>query len=109
MKGRQKPPINVVPGVLASDYRRVLLLDLLEHGRVELGTRDGVIADGSGVDPESLQPGLFHVHLPELEAAGFVEWDPKTDAIEPGPRFEEVAPMLELLNDHADDLPNGWL
>lgn len=109
MKGRQKPRIDVVLGVRASDYRRVLLLDLLEHGRVELGTRTGAIADGSGVDPENLQPELFHVNLPKLEAAGFVEWDRKNDAIEPGPRFEEVSPMLELLNDHADELPDGWL
>jgi hypothetical protein len=109
VKGRQKPRIDVVLGVRASDYRRVLLLDLLEHGRVELGTRTGAIADGSGVDPENLQPELFHVNLPKLEAAGSVECDRKNDAIEPGPRFEEVSPMLELLNDHADELPDGWL
>jgi hypothetical protein len=101
--------LDVALDTLSSGYRRRLLLDLLVRDRVDVGERVGVIANGSGADHGHLRRTLRHVHLPKLEAAGFVEWDPKNDAIEPGPRFEEVSPMLELLNDHADELPDGWL
>ncbi|WP_123619227.1 hypothetical protein [Halorubrum sp. CSM-61] len=42
---------------------------------------------------------LREIHLPALEAAGYIEWDREEGTIEPGPNFEEAA-------EHIDDLPN---
>lgn len=51
---------------------------------------------------------INHVHLPKLADSGFIEWDREYDVIRKGPRFEEIAPVLELLAAHDDQLPGGW-
>lgn len=58
--------------------------------------------------PEEASTRLHHVHLPKLEEAGFIEWDPESGTITRGPRFDEIEPLLELLVAHRDELPAGW-
>ncbi|MFC7133140.1 MULTISPECIES: DUF7344 domain-containing protein [Salinibaculum] len=48
---------------------------------------------------------LYHTHFPRLAAAGYIEWDRRTDTIAAGPRFETVTPVLELLVAHSNRLP----
>jgi len=52
---------------------------------------------------------LQHITLPKLEAYGFIRWNRKTNEVSKGPTFEEIRPLLELLVDHEDQLPGGWL
>ncbi|ELZ81869.1 hypothetical protein C453_17674 [Haloferax elongans ATCC BAA-1513] len=52
---------------------------------------------------------LFHTHLPKLDDAGFVDWDPRTGAVVRGPRFDAVEPVLRLFADHTDELPSEWV
>lgn len=42
---------------------------------------------------------LHHVHLPELETAGLVEFDPRAGTVMRGPRFNQTRPLLR----HGDD------
>jgi hypothetical protein len=51
---------------------------------------------------------MFHTHLPKLEEAGFIVWHQDTNKVEKGPRFEEIRPLLELIDAHADELPADW-
>lgn len=51
---------------------------------------------------------LHHVHLPKLDAAGFVDWDPDRRVISHGRRFDAIAPLIDLLEDHHHDLPVEW-
>lgn len=51
---------------------------------------------------------LTHNHLPELDAANFIDWDRETDTIVRGSRFEEIEPLLRLLQEHQDELPDDW-
>ena len=54
-----------------------------------------ILADGEAFTPdeyETLVYELHHVHLPELEAAGLVEFDPRTDLVTRGRRFDELCP-----------------
>ena len=51
---------------------------------------------------------LHHTHLPNLDEAGFIEWNPDSETITRGPRFDEIAPLVELLVAHRDELPAGW-
>ena len=51
---------------------------------------------------------LHHSHLPALEAAGFIEWDRRTNTIVRGEDFKEIRPLLELMIDHEDELPDDW-
>jgi hypothetical protein len=48
---------------------------------------------------EEIEAELRETHLPALEEAGYIEWDPETGEIEPGPNFSEAAA-------HVADLPD---
>jgi hypothetical protein len=60
-------------------------------------------------DETVLQSELVHSHLPKLEDMGYIEWDRDTGKIRKGPNWNEIAPLLELIHDHQDELPDGWL
>ena len=94
---------------LGNRYRRRLLVSLLEHNpqRDEVNVPEDVHAGEKELT--ILQAEMFHNHLPQLEAAGFVRWDRDAHEVVKGPRFEEIRPVLELLHRHADELPDGWL
>ena len=51
---------------------------------------------------------MVHVHLPKLERYGCVEWDRRTKDVAKGPNFEEIRPVLELLEAHDEELLPGW-
>lgn len=59
-------------------------------------------------DPERLTTELYHAHLPKLADSGYIEWDEDTHTVRRGPNFDEIAPLLRLLDDHEDELPGGW-
>ncbi|PCR90492.1 transcriptional regulator [Natrinema ejinorense] len=61
------------------------------------------------VDLEELLIHMTHVHLPKLEADGFINWDKEDHVVTKGPNFEEIRPLIELMNNHQDELPNEWL
>ncbi|MCW8172003.1 DUF7344 domain-containing protein [Natrialba swarupiae] len=51
---------------------------------------------------------LHHTHLPKLDEAGFIEWNPNSKTITRGLRFDEIAPLIELIIANRDELPAGW-
>ena len=96
--------------VLADKYRRRLLIALLEHNPQD--DEDPQIPDDVGItdkDLDELMTQMSHVHLPKLEEAGFIEWDRDTNAIRKGANFDEIRPLLELMRDHTDELPDDWI
>ena len=59
-----------------------------------------ILADGEAFTPdeyETLVYELHHVHLPELEAAGLVEFDRRTDRVTWGQCFDELYPGYDAL------------
>ncbi len=69
-------------------------------------------ADERPVDPAWCQSStgdpviaLYHVHLPKLADAGFIEWDTERDVVRPGPDYDQIRPVLELLRRNEGDLP----
>lgn len=64
---------------------------------------------GETADDSRVELRLRHVHLPKLSEYGYIEWDRETGDISTGPNWDEVEPMLQLLDDHADELPDDWL
>lgn len=93
---------------LGDIQRRKLLLALLDHNPQD--DSPVVIAD-SDRDRDAVDQlvRMKHVHLPKLEDYGFIEWDRDTHEVSKGSNFEEIRPVLELLADHDDELPDGWL
>lgn len=57
---------------------------------------------------EAARVMLHHTHLPKLERAGFIDWDRGSDTITRGPNFEDIHPVIRLLHDHRDELPDEW-
>ncbi|MEF8936798.1 DUF7344 domain-containing protein [Halovenus amylolytica] len=86
---------------LADRQRRVVLL-LLKRGAVENE------ADLLFRSKDETKAALVHNHLPKLEEAGYIEWDRESGTIERGPEFDEIEPLLELIEEHSDELPYDW-
>jgi hypothetical protein len=102
--------MNTMMDTLANRYRRRVLVALLVHNPQD--DDDPQIPDDVDINQEnldSLEIAMTHTHLPKLEEHGFIEWDRKTNAIRQGPRFEEIQPLLKLMQNHTDELPDGWL
>lgn len=51
---------------------------------------------------------LQHTHLPKLADSRFIEWDQGTGTVTRGPRFDEMAALVELMMAHEDELPHDW-
>ncbi|MCU4972071.1 ArsR family transcriptional regulator [Halobacteria archaeon AArc-m2/3/4] len=51
--------------------------------------------------PEEHQIELYHNHLPLLAEAGFIDWNQNTGAVTRGPRFNEISPLLERIENQA--------
>lgn len=59
-------------------------------------------------DRETIELELRHRHLPHLDEAGFVDWRRRTGEVTRGEAFEEIRPLLELMDDRREELPGDW-
>jgi hypothetical protein len=109
MAGRiESRSFDTMLDALGDVQRRSLLVALLEHNpQDDLPT---VIADDDRmiVAVEHLV-AMEHVHLPKLAEYGFILWDEENHEVSKGPAFDEIRPLLELLDNHKDELPADWL
>ncbi|RLM89549.1 ArsR family transcriptional regulator [Haloarcula sp. Atlit-7R] len=98
--------------ILSHEYRRRILLAVAQQNpRDEDDITSETVAgehDDDGDALEHVKTGLHHVHLPKLADAGFIDWDGDSGTITRGPRFEEIEPLLRLMHDHQDELPEDW-
>jgi hypothetical protein len=100
----QTPGVDRILSVLSTRQRRLILLSVKNTTTT---TETDLIPRGNR-DPEEIEAQLIHNHLPKLEAAGYIDWDPETGEISKGPQFDEIEPLLELIENHADELPPDW-
>jgi hypothetical protein len=83
--------------ILAHPYRRRILLLVGQHNprdEREFSVDDLATDDD---DLELLTTELYHIHLPKLVDAGYIDWDEETSTIRRGPNFDEIAPLLRLM------------
>lgn len=94
--------------VLSHPYRRRILTRLNERNpRDEASFSTDSVAEDTD-DDDLVAVEIHHRHLPKLAKAGFVDWDHETNAVTRGSRFDEIAPLIELMDEHRDELPKGW-
>jgi len=88
--------------------RRKLFVSLLDHNPQD--DSPAVVVDPE-TDPDSIELliEMRHVHLPKLADKGLIEWNRRDHEVVKGPNFDEIRPLLELLDDHQDELPDDWL
>lgn len=58
---------------------------------------------------DDMANALANVQLPNLEEYGFIECNQDANEVVKGPMFDEIRPLLELLKDHEDELPEDWM
>ena len=107
-KGRESTFDDILDA-LANPYRRQLLVALLAHNPQDDDDRDPLDVISAPDEPEVLQTELVHVHLPKLADRGYISWNREDNTISKGPNWDEIAPLLELIDAHRDELPDGWL
>lgn len=90
---------------LADVQRRKLLVALLEHNPQDVAPDTD--RDEAADDDRQIQ--MEHVHLPKLERYGYIDWDRRSHQVVKGHNFDELRPLLELLDGHESELPQGWV
>lgn len=84
---------------LQKPVRRRILFSLVDNGprKPLLVPEDAHVGE---MDLEKLHLELHHCHLPTLEVAGFIQWDPESRRVHRGSRFAEIRELLEAISDH---------
>lgn len=93
---------------LANVYPRRLLITLLDQNPQgeKVYVPEAIHAGEKTI--ENIKLECYHFHLPRLEESGFIRWE-EIQWVMKGPRFDEIQPVLELLQNNSDDLPDDWL
>ena len=98
--------------MLSHEYRRRILVAVARDNPKDVDdiTSESIANEHEGDDDalELIAQQLHHTHLPKLDDAGFVDWDRESGRITRGPRFGEIEPLLRLMSDHQDELPDDW-
>jgi len=94
---------------LSSPYRRELLVALTDHNPQDDDDLDPLELLDDDTQADVFEMELVHNHLPKLEEMGYINWDRDTGQISKGPNWDEIAPLLSLIHNHRDELPDGWL
>lgn len=109
-----KPPFERMLDALAHPYRRQLLVALTEHD--PQAAQGGLDADHAlasahgGIDSENIPQGaLVREHLPKLKRYGYIAQDETTREISKGPNWDEIEPLLRILQENEAELPPDWL
>lgn len=96
---------RVIFEVVTSAARRKVIIALMEsppHRAVDLPSAANSPEDR--IDTERLRLNLIHNHLPRMAAEGFIEWGRDPLRARQGPRFDEVAAVIEAI-DAYDGVP----
>lgn len=125
MDGNGECQVDDIFDALSDIHRRKLLVDLLEHNpqtvetmskasrdvsKMSEGFKQDYLASDDGIGAaDKGHVRLHHVHLPMLAENGFVEWNREENTVVKGPEFEVIRPVLELLEDNCETLPEGWV
>ncbi|SIR87310.1 hypothetical protein [Natronorubrum thiooxidans] len=101
---------NDVFTAVSAEPRRQLVVSLSEQpaddpvSLPESATNPAICSDS-----DTLRRELYHRHLPLLADMAFVEWDTEPLVATRGPRFEEIAVVVDSLHANAGELPESLL
>jgi hypothetical protein len=104
-------PTEFLPAFADRD-RRALLLYLVDGNPEDFDDIPEHIRVAEHIDEDArreLVEMLETEHLPLLDENDLIEWDRQRNVIVRGERFDEIRPLLGLISEHRDDLPDGWL
>ena len=91
---------------LSSAERRQILLALLKSSPRQESELAGIVPEIDHGNTVSIT--LHHQHLPHLDKAGYIDTNQENTRISRGDRFEEISPVLRLLDDNPENVPGQW-
>lgn len=100
-------PVDEFFDAVADVQRRRLLVRLMDHNPQDPGEITSEPWEMTEAERELVK--MHHVHLPKLEEYGFVEWHRDDNEVVKGPRFDEIRPLLELIEANRSKVPTGWV
>lgn len=103
----QSVDLNELFEVLSDQYRRRTLTELRDRSGESVEC-DPAALGGASDGSERVGLELHHTHLPKLADAGVIEWDDGDGTVSPGPRFDDVAPVIDVLRANEEVLPDDW-
>lgn len=77
--------LNTVFSALSHQARRSILAKIRDPPPQHVGGFDLEYFVEREAIPERTNVELYHNHLPKLDAAGFVDWDPQSNTVSRGP------------------------
>jgi len=96
--------LNELFEILSHEYRRYILWVLANPDRRTEGGLGTILSIEDDEEPDILELELRHNHLPKLDDCGLVDWDPSTETLTRGPRFAEIEPFLDVVDEDRDDV-----
>ncbi|WP_241244177.1 MULTISPECIES: hypothetical protein [Haloarcula] len=94
---------RVLEALLTPRRRKVLFLIKRSEPRPVV---DFLPRNASG--SRTVEIALHHTDLPRLERMAYIDWDRDANEVAKGDRFNEIEPVLNLMDNHADELPADW-
>ncbi|OVE82808.1 hypothetical protein [Natronolimnobius baerhuensis] len=99
---------DTVFNALSSEPRRQLIVSLLDAGpNQSVPLPESAIMPNVPPNPKELRQELYHVHLPMLADMEFITWESEPLVASCGPRFDEVAVVIEALHAEASRIPDS--
>lgn len=86
---------RIVLAVLAGEQRRLTANDLTKA--IARHNHHVPVTEMPAEDLSAVQVSLHHEHLPKLNAAGLVDYDPERGLVEPTEQFEQVQSQLSAI------------
>ena len=93
---------------VSAEPRRQLIVALMDAGPgATVALPESAMNPGISIDPDVLEIGLRHQHLPALADKEFIEWEDDPLRATRGPRFDEIAAVFEALHAAAGAVPDS--
>lgn len=92
--------IDSMMDALGKPTRRVVLTALSGDG-----TEVSLAALERRMNDENVRVQLIHIDLPKLADAEYITWDSDSGTVSKGPRFFEVEPIVQFLNERNAEFP----
>ncbi|WP_458206760.1 DUF7344 domain-containing protein [Haladaptatus sp. NG-SE-30] len=109
------PSLDTCLDLLADQWRRHLLYYFADSASVT-ATIDELVTyliqqdtTAATADETEVTIRLMHNDLPKLAESDVIEWNQDHNVVRKGPTFEELQPLLELIDKHRDERSDGWM
>ena len=106
--GEKRVDLDNVFNALSHTVRRRILVAIMTDNPRWQDEFETMEFRAENREREPIRIEIYHQHLPLLDEGDFIDWDRETGQIRRGEHFEDIRPLLELLDNHRDELPDDW-